>query len=107
MVFVADYWWLWLVTLVLSLGFAVYSQISRTQKLARTMIKTAASVVTMAKSRELNVDQALGAMQDVERDVVSLLFGLKMLILASIVAWLSGVLFILAAAVNSAQYFKG
>lgn len=105
--FVANYWWLWLMTLVLSLGFAVYSQISRAQKLARTMVKTATSVATMAKSHELNVDQALGAVQDVERGLTSFLFGLKMLVLAGIVAWLSGVLFILAVAINIAQYFKG
>lgn len=107
MIFVADYWWLWLITLVLSLGFAVYSQISRTQKLARTMVKTATSVAAMAKSHELNVDQALGAMQDVERGVTSFLLGLKMLVLAGIVSWLSGVLFIIAVVINIVKYFKG
>ena len=107
MVLVADYWWLWLMTLVLSLGFAVYSQISRTQKLASTVVKTATSVVAMARSHELNVDQALEAVQNVGQRVNSFLFGLKMLVLAGIVAWLSGILFILAVAVNVAKYFKG
>ena len=107
MIFVATYWWLWLITMVLSLGLTVYSQISRTQRLASIVVKTATSVAAMAKSRELNVDQALGAMQDVKRSVTSFLFGLKMLVLAGIVAWLSGILFILAVAVNVAKYFKG
>lgn len=106
MEFIAQLWWFWLVTMVVSAGFAIYRQVGRAQRLGRAAVQGIRGMADMAASKRLDLGAAVGHVENVLESAESFLFGVKMLIAALVVSALSAILFLVAIAINLVHYFR-
>ena len=99
--FVAEYWWLWLLLAVCSVGFMVFIQVQRTQRMYQSAAKGVKNLV-----REQSIESAVDAVDEVTRGLDSFFTGIKMLIFSIVIAVLSGVLFLVSLIINIVFIFS-
>ena len=102
--FVATYWWVWLITAILSAGYALWFQLRRAKLLARSTLNTVTTFVTDA---DINPHKAIKSVGEVVHHVDKFLGGMEKLVAAVVIASLFGIIFIVSIIVNIAKMFTG
>lgn len=106
MEFVANYWWLWILTLLGSIGYALVHVLKRFKNTKDKFFGGAKSVVrSVSESKD-----ALSTIESVETTVSevmeSVAEGIWKLIVAKLIALASAILLLISLVLNVAHYFN-
>lgn len=105
MEFVANYWWLWILTLMGSVGYAIVHVLKKFKSTKDKFFGGAKSIVRSIDSNDAL--STIGSAESTVNEVIeSVSEGVWKLIVAKLVALTSAILLIISVVLNVASYFK-